>query len=60
MSVACVLCPSPTSSDDLECSLDADDVLDRRSRLGMHPELRARAAPAVTALVDKALHGLLG
>lgn len=43
-----------------EGALDADDVLDRRSRLGMHPELRARAAPAVTALVDKALHGLLG
>ncbi|GAB2657890.1 FAD-dependent oxidoreductase [Saccharopolyspora gloriosae] len=42
-----------------EGALDADDVLDRRTRLGLRPDLRAEALPVVTALVDKALHGLL-
>jgi len=35
-----------------ELALDADDVLDRRSRLGLVPRERAAALPAVRAMVD--------
>lgn len=37
-----------------EGALDADDVLDRRTRIGLVPADRARAAPAVTELVGSA------
>lgn len=42
-----------------EGALDADDVLDRRSRLGLDPSTRAAAQPAVTEIVERALHGVL-
>jgi glycerol-3-phosphate dehydrogenase len=42
-----------------EGALDADDVLDRRSRLGLDIRAREAARPAVAALVDRALQGVL-
>ncbi|WP_433873579.1 FAD-dependent oxidoreductase [Saccharopolyspora sp. CA-218241] len=42
-----------------EAALDAEDVLDRRSRIGLDPARRDAARPAVTALVERALHGVL-
>lgn len=42
-----------------EGALDADDVLDRRTRLGLIDAERAAARPAVTELVERALHGVL-
>ncbi|WHT23455.1 glycerol-3-phosphate dehydrogenase/oxidase [Crossiella sp. CA-258035] len=41
-----------------EGALDADDVLDRRSRIGLVPSDRLRALDSVTALVRKATEGL--
>ncbi|MFC7341289.1 glycerol-3-phosphate dehydrogenase/oxidase [Saccharopolyspora griseoalba] len=41
-----------------EGALDADDVLDRRSRLGLDPAERATALPPTKSLVTKALAGL--
>ena len=38
-----------------ELALTADDVLDRRSRVGLIPDDRQRALPAVTALVERVL-----
>lgn len=42
-----------------EGALDVDDVLDRRSRLGLDPSTRAAARPAVAEIVERALHGVL-
>jgi glycerol-3-phosphate dehydrogenase len=41
-----------------EGALDADDVLDRRTRIGLVPTDRAAAEPAVADLVARALHGV--
>ena len=41
-----------------EGALDAADVLDRRGTATPHPGDRATALPAVTDLVDRALHGV--
>ncbi|TDD92029.1 glycerol-3-phosphate dehydrogenase/oxidase [Saccharopolyspora karakumensis] len=41
-----------------EGALDADDVLDRRSRLGLDPTQRAAALPQVENLVTRALAGI--
>ena len=41
-----------------EGALEADDVLDRRTRIGLVPEDRARAQPAVSDLVHRSLAGL--
>ncbi|MEV0057197.1 glycerol-3-phosphate dehydrogenase/oxidase [Saccharopolyspora shandongensis] len=43
-----------------EGALDAADVLDRRSRVGLNPAERESALPAVEALVERALHGVSG
>ncbi|WP_367269012.1 glycerol-3-phosphate dehydrogenase C-terminal domain-containing protein [Saccharopolyspora sp.] len=42
-----------------EGALETEDVLDRRSRIGLRRDRRERAQPAVAELVDKALHGVL-
>ncbi|MER5393901.1 glycerol-3-phosphate dehydrogenase/oxidase [Saccharopolyspora sp. NPDC002686] len=42
-----------------EGALDADDVLDRRSRTGLNPADRAAAEPVVTELVSRALEGVV-
>ncbi|MCP2262456.1 glycerol-3-phosphate dehydrogenase [Streptoalloteichus tenebrarius] len=42
-----------------EGALDVDDVLDRRTRLGLVPADRAAALPAVADLVDRTLAGVL-
>ena len=42
-----------------EGALNADDVLDRRSRSGLDPERREAARPAVAELVARALRGVL-
>ncbi|RKT83686.1 glycerol-3-phosphate dehydrogenase [Saccharopolyspora antimicrobica] len=42
-----------------EGALDADDVLDRRSRVGLNPAERDIAQPFVTELVGRALEGVL-
>lgn len=42
-----------------EGALDADDVLDRRSRLGLVESDRAAARPTVEKLVEQSLHGVL-
>jgi glycerol-3-phosphate dehydrogenase len=42
-----------------ENALNADDVLDRRSRSGLDPERREAARPAVAELVARALRGVL-
>ncbi|GAA2783546.1 glycerol-3-phosphate dehydrogenase/oxidase [Saccharopolyspora taberi] len=41
-----------------EGALDVDDVLDRRSRLGLDPRAREAALPAVAEVVDRALEGV--
>jgi glycerol-3-phosphate dehydrogenase len=41
-----------------EGALDVDDVLDRRTRIGLDPALREELRPAVAELVDRALHGV--
>ncbi|MGP4021079.1 glycerol-3-phosphate dehydrogenase/oxidase [Saccharopolyspora sp. 5N708] len=41
-----------------EGALDADDVLDRRSRVGLNPADRESARPVVEELVERALHGV--
>ncbi len=43
-----------------EGALDSDDVLDRRTRLGIDPEARERARAPVEHLVTQALQGVLG
>ncbi|GAA4612198.1 glycerol-3-phosphate dehydrogenase/oxidase [Saccharopolyspora hordei] len=43
-----------------EGALDADDVLDRRSRVGLDPVQREAARPRVTEIVGRALEGVLG
>jgi glycerol-3-phosphate dehydrogenase len=43
-----------------EGALNADDVLDRRTRIGLVPAERAAAEPAVTDLVARTLAGLHG
>ncbi|GAB3283244.1 FAD-dependent oxidoreductase [Parasphingorhabdus pacifica] len=42
-----------------EGALDADDVLDRRSRIGLVAADRAAAGPTVEEIVQRALHGVL-
>jgi glycerol-3-phosphate dehydrogenase len=41
-----------------EGALDADDVLDRRTRIGLVPADRAAAQPAVADLVARSLDGV--
>ncbi|TWF92534.1 glycerol-3-phosphate dehydrogenase/oxidase [Saccharopolyspora dendranthemae] len=41
-----------------EGALDSDDVLDRRTRLGLDPTARATALPAVEDIVARALSGI--
>ncbi|MBA8826766.1 glycerol-3-phosphate dehydrogenase [Saccharopolyspora lacisalsi] len=41
-----------------EAALDTDDVLDRRTRIGLTPAERAAALPTVADIVERALHGV--
>jgi glycerol-3-phosphate dehydrogenase len=42
----------------MEAALDADDVLDRRTRIGLVPRDRERARPAIEALIAEGRQAL--